>query len=292
MDLSHRIDKAMSAAIARAQGAHQPEGAVPGRLAAALHYAVTPGGARIRPTICLSVSKACGDDRPALADSAAIALELIHCASLVHDDLPAFDDADFRRGKPTVHLAFSEPLAVLTGDSLIIAAFDELGRAADQDAARALKLVRLLARHTGMPHGICAGQGWESEAQVDLRAYHMSKTAALFVAATQMGALAAGQDPEPWEELGARIGEAFQVADDLRDALYDEDALGKPAGQDVANARPSAVEELGVQGAIKHLQDILSGAIASIPSCPGEAQLAQLVRLYAERMTPVAPVRV
>lgn len=292
MDLSHRIDKAMSAAISRAQGATVSEGAVPGRLAAALHYAVTPGGARIRPTICLSVAKACGDDRPALADSAAIALELIHCASLVHDDLPAFDNADFRRGKPTVHLAFSEPLAVLTGDSLIIAAFDELGRAADADAARALKLVRLLARHTGMPHGICAGQGWESESQVDLRAYHMSKTAALFVAATQMGALAAGQDPDPWEELGARLGEAFQVADDLRDALYDEAALGKPAGQDAANARPSAVEELGVQGAIKHLQDILSGAIASIPSCPGEGQLAQLVRLYAERMTPVAPARV
>ena len=292
MDLSHRIDKAMSAAISRAQGGGVPDGAVPGRLAAALHYAVTPGGARIRPTICLSVAKACGDDRPGLADSAAIALELIHCASLVHDDLPAFDNADFRRGKPTVHLAFSEPLAVLTGDSLIIAAFDELGRADDRDAARALKLVRLLARHTGMPHGICAGQGWESETKVDLRAYHMSKTAALFVAATQMGALSAGQDPEPWEELGARIGEAFQVADDLRDALYDETALGKPAGQDVANARPSAVEELGVQGAIQHLQDILSGAIASIPSCPGEAQLAQLVRLYAERMTPVAPARV
>ncbi|MCC1481478.1 polyprenyl synthetase family protein [Roseibaca sp. Y0-43] len=292
MDLSHRIDRAMTAAISRAQGASQPEGAVPARLAAALNYAVTPGGARIRPTICLSVAKACGDDRPALADSAAIALELIHCASLVHDDLPAFDNADFRRGKPTIHLAFSEPLAVLSGDSLIIAAFDELGRAAEADALRALKLVRLLARHTGMPHGICAGQGWESEAKVDLRAYHRSKTAALFVAATQMGALAAGQDPDAWEELGARIGEAFQVADDLRDALYDEAALGKPAGQDAANARPSAVEAMGVQGAIKHLQDILSGAIASIPSCPGEGQLAQLVRLYAERMTPVAPVRV
>ncbi len=107
-----------------------------------------------------------------------------------------------------------------------------------------------------------------------------------------MGAQAAGHEPEPWVELGARIGEAFQVADDLRDALYDEAALGKPAGQDVLNKRPSAVEEYGVQGAIKHLQDILSGAISSIPSCPGEGQLAQLVRLYAERMTPVAPVRV
>ncbi len=292
MDLSKRIDKAMMSAIAQAQGAREATGSVPGRLAAALNYAVTPGGARIRPTICLSVARACGDDRPALSDRAATALELIHCASLVHDDLPAFDNADFRRGKPTVHLAYSEPLAVLTGDSLIIAAFDVLAGAEDADALRALRLTRLLAHHTGMPNGICAGQGWESEANVDLGAYHRSKTAALFVAATQMGAQAAGHEPEAWEELGARLGEAFQVADDLRDALYDEAALGKPAGQDALNQRPSAVEAYGVQGAIKHLQDILSGAIASIPSCPGEGQLAQLVRLYAERMTPVAPVRV
>ena len=289
MDLSKRIDRAMTNAITRAQGGG---GVAPGRLAAALNYAVTPGGARIRPTICLSVAMACGDDRPALSDRAATALELIHCASLVHDDLPAFDDADFRRGKPTVHLAFSEPLAVLTGDSLIISAFDVLADVPEADAFRALKLVRLLAHHTGMPHGICAGQGWESEAKVDLGAYHRSKTAALFVAATQMGALAAGHEPDPWSELGARIGEAFQVADDLRDALYDEADLGKPAGQDAIHQRPSAVEEYGVQGAIRRLQDILSGAIASIPSCPGEAGLAQLVRLYAERMTPVAPVRV
>lgn len=289
MDLSKRIDRAMTQAITRAQGGGD---AAPGRLAAALNYAVTPGGARIRPTICLSVAMACGDDRPALSDRAATALELIHCASLVHDDLPSFDNADFRRGKPTVHLAFSEPLAVLTGDSLIIAAFDVLADVTEVDAMRALKLVRLLAHHTGMPHGICAGQGWESEAKVDLSAYHRSKTAALFVAATQMGALSAGHEPGPWSELGARIGEAFQVADDLRDALYDEADLGKPAGQDAIHQRPSAVETYGVQGAIRRLQDILGGAIASIPACPGEGQLAQLVRLYAERMTPVAPVRV
>ncbi len=154
MELSKRIDRAMTQAIARAQGADTPEGSVPARLASALNYAVTPGGARIRPTICLSVAKACGDDRPDLSDRAATALELIHCASLVHDDLPAFDNADFRRGKPTVHLAYSEPLAVLTGDSLIIAAFDLLADVPDTDAARALRLTRLLARHTGMPHGI------------------------------------------------------------------------------------------------------------------------------------------
>jgi geranylgeranyl diphosphate synthase type II len=203
--------------------------------------------------------------------------------------MPCFDDADTRRGKATVHRAYSQPLAVLTGDSLIVLAFDALAEAADKDAARALKMIRVLSQRTGMPHGICAGQGWESEAQVNLSAYHRAKTGALFIAATQMGAIAAGQDAEPWEELGARIGEAFQVADDLRDALYDAETLGKPAGQDATHDRPNAVNSLGVQGAIRRLKDILGGAIASIPSCPGEAMLADMVRRYAERMTPVAP---
>ena len=282
--LSERIE----AAIERALALDIRE--APPRLAAALNYAVFPGGARIRPSLCLAVARACGEDAPDLVDASAAALELIHCASLVHDDLPCFDDADTRRGKATVHRAFSEPLAVLTGDSLIVQAFDVLAAAGTQHPGRALALVRILAQRTGMPGGICAGQGWESEPTVDLRAYHLSKTGALFMAATQMGAVAAGQAPEAWEELGARIGEAFQVADDLRDALYDAETLGKPVGQDERNIRPSAVAQLGVPGAIRHLQNTMAGAIASIPSCPGEAWLAAIVRDYAQKMTPLAPV--
>jgi geranylgeranyl diphosphate synthase, type II len=106
MPLNQRIDAAVMQALS-----HATSDVAPPRLASALPYAVLPGGARIRPTILLSVAMACGDDRPALSDAAAAALELIHCASLVHDDLPAFDDADTRRGKATVHRAFSEPLA-------------------------------------------------------------------------------------------------------------------------------------------------------------------------------------
>ncbi|NBE09050.1 polyprenyl synthetase family protein [Paragemmobacter ruber] len=281
-----RIEAAVAAALALGQG--PADGAeAPGKLRAALDHAVFPGGARIRPTILISVARACGDDRPALTDAAAAALELIHCASLVHDDLPCFDDADIRRGKPTVHRAYGEPVAVLTGDSLIVLAFEVLARAAGDHPRRAVELIRVLAQRTGMPGGICAGQGWESEAEVNLAAYHRAKTGALFIAATQMGAIAAGQEAEPWEELGARIGAAFQVADDLKDALLTEAEMGKPAGQDAAHARPSAVRELGVQGAVRHLKDILGGAIASIPSCPGEAMLAAMVRAYAERMTPV-----
>src|SRR6056297_3508593 len=164
MPISQRIEAAIGAALAHASGADAPR-----LLAGSLGHAVLPGGARIRPTILLSVARACGEDRPAMSDAAAAALELIHCASLVHDDLPCFDDADTRRGKPSVHRAYSEPLAVLAGDSLIMLAFEILvraGRAEDADL-RAAQLVLSLAQRSGMPGGICAGQGWESEASID-----------------------------------------------------------------------------------------------------------------------------
>ncbi len=279
MPFSPRIESALGAALADAGG----QGAPP-RLAAALDHAVRPGGARIRPTILIAVAQACGEDRPALTDAAAAALELVHCASLAHDDLPAFDDADERRGKPSLHRAFSEPLAVLGGDSLILLAFDRLARGGADAPSRALALTGCLAAQAGMPGGICAGQGWESEPSVDLAAYHRAKTGALFIAATRMGAIAAGHDPEPWDELGARIGAAFQIADDLRDA--DGAALGKPVGQDAAHERPSAVATYGVRGARARLRETLGGAIASIPACPGEAALARLVTHYADRMAP------
>ena len=278
-------DIRIEAAIDDALG-HATAGSVPPKLAAALHHAVKPGGARIRPTISLAVARACGDDRPRVSDAAAAAIELIHCASLVHDDMPCFDDAAIRRGKPSVHAKYGEALALLAGDSLIVLGFDVLGRVAADHPARAGRLVGEMARYTGMPHGICAGQGWESEEEIDLATYHRAKTGALFTAATRMGALAAGKDPEAWTELGARIGEAFQVADDLLDALEPEAVTGKPAGQDARLARPSAVGELGVPGAIRRLEDILSGAIASIPACPGEAMLAEMVRATAAKLTP------
>ena len=286
MPVTQRIESAVIAALQASQS-----GAAPEKLANSLSYACLPGGARIRPTILLSVAMACGDAAPPLTDAAAAALEFIHCASLVHDDLPCFDDADLRRGKSSVHKAFSEPLAVLTGDSLIILAFETLARAMPYGADRVAQLVLALANRSGMPNGICAGQGWESEPEIDLGAYHRSKTGALFIAATQMGAISAGHEPEPWYDLGALIGEAFQVADDLRDALLDADTLGKPAGQDDLHGRPNAVAQLGVKGAFTHLSDILGGAIASIPSCPGEAALAKIVSLQAERIMPAMPAK-
>jgi hypothetical protein len=141
-----------------------------------------------------------------MSDAAATAIELIHCASLVHDDMPCFDNADTRRGKPTVHRAYGEPLALLTGDTLIVMAFEVLARAAATDPERAVTLIRILGESTGMPGGICAGQGWESEDKIDLSAYHRAKTGALFTAATRMGAAAAGEEPTPGRSLAPASG--------------------------------------------------------------------------------------
>ncbi len=287
METMTRIERALEAAVGRAES-----GEAPPRLAKALRHALFPGGARVRPMLALAVSRACGDDMPALADAAAASIELMHCASLVHDDMPCFDDADLRRGKPTVHTVYDEPTALLAGDGLIVMAFEILAHAsaaAGAEAPRRLAaLVGALAKATGMPSGIVAGQAWEGEPEIALAPYHRAKTGALFVAATRMGALAAGADPTPWRTLGDRLGEAYQVADDLRDAIATPEELGKPVGQDAIHGRPNAVAELGVGGALARLEQLLGEASASIPDCAGAPELRALVKVQAKRLTPAA----
>ena len=260
----------------------------PPLLAQALNYAVFPGGARVRPQLCKAVAIANNSSDVGLANAAATAVELLHCASLVHDDLPCFDDATQRRGKPSVHAKFGERIAVLTGDALIVAAFQTLA----SHAVQAVRIERMplvtaiVARGVGAPHGICAGQAWECEQRVDLSRYHRAKTGALFVAATCAGAAASGVDPGPWVNLGASIGEAYQVADDIKDAVEDPDVLGKPTGIDVKLDRPSAVRELGIDGAVARLKECLESGLDSTPSCAGKDMLQKLVRAQASRFVP------
>ena len=192
-----RIEQALEAALALAIAPGCPP-----LLAAAVRHAVFPGGARIRPRLCLAVARACGDDQPGLSEAAAVALELLHCASLVHDDLPCFDDAPTRRGQASVHSAFGERLAVLAGDALIVLPFQVLARAGAQASARLGAVLGTVAGSVGMPGGIVAGQAWECEPQVSLRQYHQEKTGSLFEAATVAGAQAAGGDAEAWRGLG------------------------------------------------------------------------------------------
>lgn len=281
MDLTRRIETALSAAVGRA--AADP---APPKLRGALRHAVFPGGARIRPSLCLAVAGACGDDAPTLTDAVAAAIELLHCASLVHDDLPCFDDAATRRGLPAVHRAYGEPLAVLAGDGLIVAAFETVAQAAQAYPLRLPELITIIAQSVGSPRGLVAGQAWESERFADLSAYQQAKTGSLFVAATMAGAVSAGADPGPWRALGDKLGEAYQVADDIGDAAATPDDLGKPVGCDARHGRPNAVARLGLAGALARLNSLLQEAADSVPSCKGEAMLRGLVMAHGQRLVP------
>jgi geranylgeranyl diphosphate synthase, type II len=257
----------------------------PAGLAAALRHAVFPGGMRVRPRLCLAVAEACGGGDSRVAEGAAAAIELLHCGSLVHDDLPCFDNAAIRRGLPSVHQQYGVPLAVLAGDGLIVLAVETLVRAASHSRHLG-QLVLLLTEAAGMPGGLIAGQAWESEPRVPLVAYHKAKTASLFTLATMAGALSADVPAEPWRLLGERLGEAYQTADDLRDVAMTSEELGKPAGQDAVLGRPSAAAQHGIVGAIDKVEGLVRGAIAAVPPCRDPGLLKTLILAELSRLLP------
>jgi geranylgeranyl diphosphate synthase type II len=281
MEAGKRIEQCLTAILAPSA----LEGTPPGLLAA-VNHAVFPGGARVRPRLCLAVAHACGEDDPGASEAAGCAIELLHCASLVHDDLPCFDDADTRRGQASVHARFGEQLAVLAGDALIVHAFQTLARAGERHPERLAPLLVTVGRAVGMPFGIVAGQAWECEDQVVLRDYQRAKTGALFTAAAVAGAISAGADPTVWRGLGDSLGEAYQVADDVRDVAALSEEIGKPIGRDAALGRPSAVRELGMGGALQRLRGLITNAIDAIPACDGAGSLRDLIHAEARRLVP------
>ena len=273
MNAESPIEKALARILEKACSTDCPP-----RFSQALHYSIFPGGARVRPKLLLAVTQACGGTDMAAALAAACSIEILHCASLVHDDLPCFDDAAYRRGKPSVHVAFGERLAVLAGDALIVEAFATTAAYPD--------MTRLIAQAVGAPNGICAGQAWECEDKMDLEQYQRAKTGALFAACTMLGAVAAGYDPLPWKQCGNLIGQAFQVADDLRDVAGISGEIGKPTGQDAAHGLPNMVSELGYAGAAHRLDDLLEQVTASTPQCPGRDALNQQIVAVSMAMVP------
>ena len=280
-EMLKRIEKGLHQALAIAESKTAPQ-----NLQKALHHSIFSGGARIRPQLCLAVATACGDDDPALSTAAASAIELLHCASLVHDDLPCFDNALVRRGQASVHAAFGERVAVLAGDALIVLAFQYIASCSMRSPLRLAPVLRTIAASVGAPHGIVAGQAWECESKVQLKQYQKEKTGSLFEAATAAGAQAAGADADTWKPLGEWLGEAYQVADDIRDVLADQALMGKPQGQDITHDRPSSARDLGLVGAVQHFDELVYKAINSIPSCKGEKMLRGLVAKEAERLIP------
>jgi len=229
--------------------------AVPGRLAEALRYALLGGGKRLRPALVRLVCLELGGSEAA-AGPAAVALELVHTYSLVHDDLPAMDDDALRRGRPTVHVAFDEATAILVGDALLTLAFEELG--ADVHAAEAVRILARAAGARGMVGGqvldlsLEAGEGPAGAALEALEDMHRRKTAALFAASCELGALAAGAAAGTragCARYGEALGRLFQAVDDCLDVSGDAATLGKTPGKDEALRRPTLVRALGLEGA-------------------------------------------
>lgn len=200
--------------------------------------------------------------------------------------MPCFDDADLRRGLPSVHKLHGEPLALLSGDGLIVMAFQAMARAGARYPDRLTGLLTTLCAAAGAPDGIVAGQAWECEPRASLSRYQRAKTGALFVASTCAGAQAAGANPRGWRSLGECLGEAYQVADDIRDVMLGSDELGKPSGQDLQHHRPSAADDLGLAGALQHFQRLMQDAVDAVPACAHREAMRALVLQESARLIP------
>lgn len=263
------------------------------RLAEAMTYGVLNGGKRLRPFLCYAAAQALGGDW-AQADAAATALEMVHSYSLVHDDLPAMDDDDLRRGKPTCHIAFDEATAILAGDGLLTAAFEVLANAPQQSAQQRLTLIRLLAQGSGGA-GMVAGQSIDlghvgkPMTLPQLERMHRHKTGALIRSAVLMGAHAASEDVDAATEQALvryadAVGLAFQVQDDILDIEGDTATLGKNKGADLALNKPTYPALLGLDGARAKARELVADAHAALAGMTGDTSvLAQLADYIISR---------
>ncbi|WP_249976813.1 (2E,6E)-farnesyl diphosphate synthase [Vreelandella olivaria] len=277
-----RVDATLSALFDTRPG-------VAPRLEAAMHHGLLVGGKRLRPLLVYLAGQALGADDDVL-DAPAAAIELIHAYSLIHDDLPAMDDDDLRRGQPTVHKAFDEATAILAGDALQALAFEVLAR---RPHPRLGSMVTTLAVASGRD-GMVAGQALDLAAvgghpDVDALAHmHAHKTGALIVAAVRLGGLAAVDEDDPRLNALIRyaraIGLAFQIHDDVLDVTGDTATLGKISGADAARAKPTYPSLLGLDGAQRKANTLIDEAIAALAPLGEQAMpLADLAHYMIER---------
>lgn len=285
LDRQDRIEKTLNALLPA------PELA-PARLHAAMRYAVMGGGKRVRPLLAYGAGELSDSDAWRV-DRAAAAVELVHAYSLVHDDLPCMDDDVLRRGKPTVHLEFDEATALLVGDSLQSLAFQVISeQSMADDALRQVEMIELLARACGS-RGMAGGQAIDLEATgktlavTELEFMHVHKTGALIRASVALGArcgdaLSNAQFNE-LDRFGKYIGLAFQVVDDVLDAQSSTATLGKTAGKDAKNNKPTYVSALGLDGARKFAAELRDDALHALDSLPQKGgrlrQLADFIVL-------------
>ncbi|MBN1809932.1 MAG: polyprenyl synthetase family protein [Planctomycetes bacterium] len=263
---------------------------VPAELAEAIEYPLKAGGKRLRPVLCLAAGGLAGGGFDDVFPAAA-ALEMVHTYSLVHDDLPAMDNDDLRRGLPTVHVKYGEATAVLVGDALLTMAFEMLA-GCRLPAERRTALAAELAAAAG-PGGMIAGQAMDLAGEgradgtlEDVLGIHTHKTARLITAAVRMGVLAAGGGAEllgPLTVWGERAGLAFQVADDVLDATSTPEELGKSVGKDAAGGKLTAVAVLGTDGAAEYARRLASEASEAVSGVEGAEIFGDLAALFVHR---------
>lgn len=284
----HRAEHALSAALPQSNSP-------PERLHEAMRYAVLGGGKRMRPLLVYATGTALGAPLEQL-DPSACAVEIIHAYSLVHDDLPAMDDDDLRRGKPTCHRAYGEAMAILAGDALQALAFELLAghpQLEQVDARCRVQMLQALAVACG-PAGMAGGQAFDLEAVghelslTELERMHRYKTGALILGSVQLGALSAAASAGPlWDALqtyGLELGLAFQIQDDILDVLASTETLGKRQGADEARGKPTYPALIGLDKSQELARLHMDKAIESLRPLGSEgAILEQLARFTVER---------
>jgi farnesyl diphosphate synthase len=262
----------------------------PAGLGEAMRYGVLDGGKRLRPLLVLAAAEAVRGEREA-ALRAAVAVELIHAYSLIHDDMPCMDNDVLRRGKPTVHVKFGEAQAMLAGDAMQALAFEVLTPERGVAPALQARLAGLLARaagHVGMAGGqaIDLASIGKPLSESALRDMHRRKTGALLQASVLMGAACGSTTPQAWQALsdyGAAVGLAFQVVDDILDVTQASETLGKTAGKDLDSNKPTYVSVLGLPAARRHAQELCAQAHEALARSGLHAATAML-GLLADRV--------
>ncbi len=269
-----------------------PEDTFPQSIHKAMRYSVFAGGKRLRPILCVEAGRLLGSDGRSLLRIAST-LELVHTYSLIHDDLPALDNDDLRRGKPTCHRAFGESTAILTGDALLTLTYEVLAEPGLTSAECQLQIINELAHATGTREGMVAGQVLDLETTnqaVDaatLELIHSAKTGAFLCAAVRCGAIFAGATETDLERIttyGRKIGLAFQIADDLLDVLGSSDTLGKTAGKDDEQCKATYPALYGIEESRRKATQLIQEACESLePYGKAASKLQELAYFLIER---------
>jgi farnesyl diphosphate synthase len=293
--LQARLRRALEAEQAALQAQEGHPAQALSRLWSAMSYAVLNGGKRARAFLLMATAEASGaDPLSCVVLDAAVAVECVHAFSLVHDDLPCMDDDDLRRGKPTVHIAYDEATALLVGDALQTLAFEVIAQTDASDRTR-LGLCRILARATGA-RGMAGGQAVDIAAvgvgltQAELESMHALKTGALISGACEMGVEAGARADEPefrqaLAVFSKALGLSFQVIDDVLDATADSSTLGKTAGKDQAQDKPTFIRLLGLEASRAYAQTLLDQALKAVePLGPQASRLRELALALTHRV--------